>query len=158
MDLADRRGGERPGVEARETAAPVLAPMLREHLLELRGRHVMRVVAQPREDLRQFGREEIARIHRDHLPELHRRAAQVRELVGDAPDIGGRQQQVAHLRPLPVGDPPRAFGEHAARDTARQAPEHAEPRHPSARHGFPAGGSILGHRDTLTKICCRARP
>ena len=158
VDLADRRRGERPGIEAREPAPPILAPIARKHLLELRWRHVMRIVAQPREDLRQLGREEIARVHRNHLPQLHRRAAQVGELIGDAPDIGGGEQQVAHLRPLAIGDPTRALRQHAARDTAGQPPEHPEPRDAPAGNGFSARIAIVGHADAFTKIGCPVRP
>lgn len=68
--------------------------MLRQHLLQLGRGHMVGAVAQPTQDGGKLGREHVAGIHRDHLPQLHRRAAQVRQLIRDAGDVGWREQQV----------------------------------------------------------------
>lgn len=106
---------------------------------------MVRVVAQPGEDRRQFRREHVARVHRDHLAELHRRAAQMRELVGDARRIGGGEQQVAHPRPLSRRQPTRTLGDDAATDPRGETPEGAEPRQPAARNGAALVGALVAH-------------
>ena len=88
----------------------------------------MRVVAQPGQDLGQFGREEIPGVHRDELPQFHGGAAQMRQAVGDLADIGGRQQHVAQLGALAVGQAANAFSHHSAGDRPRQAAELPQPR------------------------------
>ena len=125
MHLADRGRRDRRGLEMPEPAPPVPSPFARQHLVELLRRHAIALVAQPREDRRQFGRQHVARIHRDHLPQLHRRAAQVRQSVGDPCRIGRGQHQIAHPWPLALRQPPRALGQHAARHTAGKPPEPA---------------------------------
>ena len=125
--------------------------MLREHAVELGGRHVMGVVAQPRHDLRQFGGQQIARVERDHLPQLHRRTPQMRKAIHRAADVARRQQHVAHPRAFAIGEPSRTLGEHPARDAAGQAPELAQPRQPAARYPTPASPvPILAHAITRT--------
>ena len=47
------------------------------------------IVAQPRHDLCQLERKEIAGIHRDHLAKLHCRPAQMRQTIGELADIAG---------------------------------------------------------------------
>ena len=118
MDLADRGGGDGVRVEGREARLPVRAPFACEDPAELFGRHPIGLLAQLRHDRGQFGGQEIARVHRNHLAQFHRRPAQMRQPIGEAANIAGRQQQVAHLRALAPRKPPRAFSDHAACDTA----------------------------------------
>ncbi len=134
VDLADRCGRDRMRLEMAEAPPPVAPPFGGEHLVELRRGHVVRIVAQPRHDRAQLGREQIARVHRDHLAELHRRTAQMRELVGDARGVGRGQQQITHARPLARRQPPRALRDHPARDAARNPAKAPEARQSPARH------------------------
>jgi len=111
----------------REPPPPVLAPFGGEHTVELLRRHVVRVVPQLGENRGELRRKHVARIHRNHLPELHRRPPQMRQLVGNPRRIGRREQQVTHARTFATGEPPCAFGNDPARDTAGQTPENAQP-------------------------------
>ena len=77
-----------------------MAPFSVQHLLELRGRHEMRVIAQTGHDLRQFRGQHIACIHGNKLPDLHRRPAHLRKLLSDAGDILWCEKQIAHCWPF----------------------------------------------------------
>ena len=125
MHLSDRRRRNRRRLEMPEPAPPVPSPFARQYLVELQRRHAIALVAQPREDRRQFGRQHVARVHRDHLPQLHRRAAQVRQPVRYPCRIRRSQHQIAHPGPLALRQTPRALGQHAARHTAGKPPEPA---------------------------------
>jgi len=48
--------------------------------------------------------QQVAGFHRYQLPHLHGRAAQLGELVGHPARIGRREQQVAHLRAIALGE------------------------------------------------------
>ena len=112
------------------------------------GRHAIRLVAQPREDRRQFGRQQVAGVHRDHLAELHRRAAQVRQPVGDARGVGRRQQQVAHAaaaRPPPAGARPPP----ASRPRRRRRACRSRRAAPADRSAPPAPAH--GHRRSASR-------
>jgi hypothetical protein len=105
---------------------------------------VLGAAPKPGQDLRQLGGQDVARVHADHLPQLHGRAAQVRQAVGDARHIGWGQQHVADARPLTVGKPPRPFGDHSAGNAAGQPSELSEPRQPAAWH-CAAPSIIVAH-------------
>jgi hypothetical protein len=90
------------------------------------------VAAQPGQDVAELGRQEVAAVEADHLPQLHCRAAQVGEPVGKAGEVGRRQEQIAPAWPFAGRQPPRPFSQHAARDPAGQAPELSCPRQPPA--------------------------
>ncbi len=116
------------------------------------------ILAQLGHDLGQFGWQHVARIHRDHLPQLHRRTAQVGQPLGHLADIAGGQQHVAHAGPLAIGQPPRALGHHSARDAARQPPELAQPRQPAPRHCASAALSLRSRSHSVTIRGFPARP
>ena len=143
VDLTDAGGGDGARVEPAELLAPLRPPFGAQHLVELLGRHEIGLIAQGGEDFRELLGQEVARIEADHLPHLHRRAAQVREAVGHALDIAGGEDQVARADAFPAREPPRAFSHHPARNTANQPPEGAQPRYPARRHG-PLAGAIFG--------------
>jgi hypothetical protein len=66
-------------------------------------------------------RQQVACIHRQQLPELHRRSTQLRELIGNAAGVGRRQQQVGDSRTLALGELPRALRQHAAGNATGRA-------------------------------------
>ena len=92
----------------------------------------MRGIAQPGEDGSEFGGQDIAAIHRDHLPQLHCCSAQPRKLLGHAHGVSRGQQQVGQMRALAARQPPHALGQYATSDPARQLPETGQPRKPGA--------------------------
>ena len=104
-------------------AAASRVPIPLRELVGAGRRHAVRTLTQPSHDLGKFRRQQVTFIHRDHLPELHRRAAQMCELVGDAGDIAGRQHHVAQPRTIAASEPARAFRDHPARNPARQSAE-----------------------------------
>ena len=67
------------------------------------------------------------------------------EPVGEAHGIGRREDRIAQARQFPASEAARAFGQHAARDAARQPSEAAEPS--GAAAGYAAGSvvGIVGH-------------
>ena len=142
VHLANAGGCDRARIEPAELLAPIGPPFGFEHLIELLGRHEIGLIAQGRKDPGKLVRQEIAGIKADHLPHLHRRAAQVREAIGQTLDIAGGEDQIARRNPFAAGEPPRAFGHHAARDPAHQPPEGADARHPAGRHR-PLAAAIL---------------
>jgi len=87
----------------------------------------MGVLAQASHDHGEFGGQHVASVQRIHLTKLHGRAAQVRHAIRHSADIAQRQQHVARSRPLALGQPAHAFGQHSARD-----------RQPAARNGRSA--------------------
>ena len=76
---------------------------------------------------RQFRRQQVAGIHRQQLPDFHRRAAQLGQLIGDAAGIGRRQQQVAHAWPFALGELAHALGQHAAGNAGGQTAQPGQP-------------------------------
>ena len=92
MHLADRRGGDRLGLELHEQALQRLTELLLDHLLglcERKRRHVVLETAELDDDV---GRQHVGP-HRQQLPELDERRA---ELVEHLP------QMLAALRREPV--------------------------------------------------------
>jgi len=79
---------------------------------------------------RQLRRQEIPRLHRHQLPHLHRRAAHLRQLLGQPLRIRGRQQQVRHLR--------AAARQQFARAPGGQRPGHARRHAAQPRHARQA--------------------
>ena len=147
MHLADRGRRARGEGEALEALLPALAPVRLQHLHHLAHRHRARVLAQAGEDVGELGRQEAAGVHRHQLAHLHRRAAQLRELIGDAAGVGRSQHQLAHLRALASGELARTLGEHAARHTGGEAAEAGEAGQAAARHRGAACGvrhGVLG--------------
>ena len=113
MDLADRGRGERTLVELREHARQRRAELRAQQLLEPRERHRRDAVAQRRKLALQLVLlvlgEAVELDHREHLPDLHRRAAHPPELLDELADerrgpfvLGGGG---ALGRPHPVGRP-----------------------------------------------------
>ena len=92
VDLADRGGGERLLLELREGVAERLAELLREQLLDLLERQRRHVVAQRGErllELLALGLRDRGEVDgREHLADLHRRAAHLAELLDEL--AGGR--------------------------------------------------------------------
>ena len=138
-----------------EPRTPFLAPFRGEDALELSGRHMVRVIAEPRQDVGKLGRQKVARIQRDHLPKFHGRAAQVRQAFSHAGGVAGRQQHIAHLRTLAVGKPPRALGQHPAGDAPGQPSELAQPREPPAGDGSAVTVAVA---DSITIRRSRGHP
>ena len=148
MHLADRGRRARGEGEALEALLPALAPVRLQHLHHLAHRHGARVLAQAGEDLGELGRQQVAGVHRHQLPDLHRRAAQLRELVGDAAGVGRGEHQLAHLRALAGGELARALGEHAARHPGGEAAQAGEAGQAAARHR----GAVCGVRDGVVRV------
>nr|BAT31068.1 Na(+)-translocating NADH-quinone reductase subunit A [Fulvimarina pelagi] len=123
VNLSDRGGRDRPVLKELEPVAPVPAPIAREHRLQLLFRHRVSVGAQATHDFGEFGRKDIAGIHRDQLAKFHRRAAQFRELVGNPPNITGRQEKFGQPRALAGREPAGTFQKDVARKAACQTSE-----------------------------------
>ena len=134
VHLPDRGRRDRTHVEPREPLAPVAAPGPGQHLVELPGRHDVRLLAQPRQDRGQFRRQHVARVERDHLPQLHRRPAHPRQLIGDPARVAGRQQKVRHPGPLAPRKLAHPFAKRTGCDAASHLPERRQPRQPRLRH------------------------
>ena len=98
---------------------------------------------------RDLRRQQVAGIHREHLSDLHRRATQLRKLVGDAAGIGGGEQQITEAGAFALGKLARAFGQHVAGDARREDSEPAQPRPAIAgdRRGarVAVDGVVVGH-------------
>ncbi len=148
MHLADRGRRARGEGEALEALLPALAPVRLQHLHHLAHRHGARVLAQAGEDVGELGRQEAAGVHRHQLAHLHRRAAQLRELLGDAAGVGRGEHQFAHLGALAGGELARALGEHAARHAGGQAAQAGETGQASAGHR----GAACGIRDGVLGV------
>ena len=146
--LSDRCGGDRSGVEAREAATPVGSPFAVEDAAQLLRRHAVRLRTQLRQDRGEFGRQEVARVHRNHLAKLHSRAAQVRQAICQPPDIAGGQDEIAHPRAFSACQPPRPFAQHPRGDTARQPAEGTQSRGTARRDRTvaPLGVVVIVHR------------
>ena len=127
MHLTDRGRGERPLVEGGEHAAQRPAQLLAHQLLEPLERHGRDVVAQRRElglQLAALFRGQLVELdHREQLPDLHRRAAHLAQLVDEFSDELRRPLVARLRRPLrrahPVGRahprPPQPLpGDHPA--------------------------------------------
>ena len=56
------------------------------------------------------------------------------------PTLPRGQEHVAHARPLTLGKPAGALGNHPARDAARETAELGKPRQPAARECPPGAG------------------
>ena len=108
------------------------------------------IVAQPRRDLCQLERKEIAGIHRDHLAKLHCRPAQMRQAIGEPADIAGGKQQVAHSWPLARCQSPGSLGKHAPADPGGESSELAEARYaPAGNCALAWLGGIVAHQPVL---------
>jgi hypothetical protein len=92
MHLADRRRSDRLEVEFGEAQLPALAVLASEHTTQLCDRHRRCLRAQDRECLRELRRQQVGPLQRDHLPELHRAAAQPRQPHGQAARIVGGEK------------------------------------------------------------------
>ena len=150
MHLANRRGGQRGEGKALEMPVPARPPGGFEHRHQLAHRHGLRIGAQPGQDGRQFGRHQVAGIHRQQLPDLHGGAAQARQLVGDTLRVARRQQQVADARPVAARPLAHAFGQHAAGHPGGQAAQARQPGQAAARYGRSLVG--LAHRGPLPGV------
>jgi len=135
VDLANRGGRHRRKGKTREMPIPVFAPMGVEDGDKLAHRHRVGIRAQPGENISQFGRQQIAGIHRHQLSDLHRCTAQPGELVGDAAGVARGQQQVSNTWPFALGKLPHAFCQHATGNTGGQTPKPGQPRPAVARNG-----------------------
>jgi hypothetical protein len=87
-----------------ELLLPARAPLRVEHALHL-GFGMARASERSRARISaSAGRQQVAGFHRYQLPHLHGRAAQLGELVGHPARVGRREQQVAHLRAIALGE------------------------------------------------------
>ena len=116
MHLTD--GGRRKGPHIEPGKAPVPArpPFRVQHGLQLLGRHVPGVIPHPPQDCRQLFRQDKAGVHRQHLPQLERSTTQMRQPVGQTQRVGGRQQQLRHVRPSALRQGAQPARRHAARN------------------------------------------
>jgi hypothetical protein len=103
MDLSDRRCRHRSEGEPPEMTVPAHSPVGVEYTHQLAHRHGFGVRAQAGQDIAKLGRQQIACIHGQQLPELHRCTAQAGKLIGNAVGVLRRQQQVANSRTLALG-------------------------------------------------------
>ena len=140
VDLADRGRRNRRHVEPLELRAPVRPPAGHQHLLQLLFRHRIGFGAQASENVGQFARQHLAAVHRNQLPQLHRRAAQPREFVGQALGIGGIEQQAGQIGPLTLQHLARAATQHIAGDAASQPAKARQTRQAGGRNSARAGG------------------
>jgi hypothetical protein len=67
------------------------------------------LVTQPREHPGKFGWQDVTCIHRDHLPQLHRRPAQMGQLISEANCIARGTEAIVHARPLTRSQTPHAI-------------------------------------------------
>ena len=155
VHLPDRCRRDRPDLKAGEMAQPARPPGPVQHRLQLLGRHRIGIGAQPRHDLRQFGGQKVTGLHRHQLAHLHRGAAHLGQLPGQAGCIRGGQEQVLGRRPLPRRQLPRALRQGAAAHSARQPPKAQHPRQAALRYG--AGGAVFRH-DRASRCAAIARP
>lgn len=152
VHLPDRGGGEGAQIKAFEAPIPSAAPGGIEHRLQLLGRHMRRLGAQGGHDRGHLGRQDKARIHREHLPQFHRRPAHLAQITGYAPRGGGGQQQTGQVRTLALGHLAQATGEHVAHD-ARGHP--AQAQHAAKAVAGHGGGSGLVCRIAHAAcLCC----
>ena len=112
-------------------------------------RHVLRVGPQPCKDIREFARQNLAGIHRQELPDLHRRAAQMSKLMRNLERVGGRQEEIAQARPLAMSQLPRPIEHHAAGDTGGHRGEARQARHAPARNGQTFGKLVVRQKRDL---------
>ena len=85
-------------------------------------------------------------VHRQELAHLHRRAAQLGQLVGHPAGVGGGEQQLAHRRAPALGQLAQALGEHAAGHAGSQAAQPGEAGDAAARHRGAGLGGGRCHR------------
>ena len=126
MDLADRGRRNRRHVEPLELRAPFRPPAGHQHLLQLLFRHRIRFGTQAGENIRQFARQHLAAVHGNQLAQLHRRAAQPRQFIGQTLGIGGIEQQAGQIGPLTLQHLARAATDHIARNAAGQSTKTGE--------------------------------
>ena len=150
MDLADRGRGKRTLVEVAEHVLQRPAELLPHQLFQVREPHRRDVVAERGEAPLQFApllfREAVELDHRQHLADLHRRAAHLSELLDNLLDQRcgtltlGRGGTLG--RPDPVGGsrpgPPQALSNHQPTD-ARGARE-------------PTGGELARLRQLIVGL------
>jgi len=104
VHLPDRGRRQRPHLEPLEAGQPVRPPSPRQNLFKLRRRHGRRIGLKLRQGRAEFGRQRQTAIHGQHLPQLHRRAAQGRQTTGHPQRIGRRQRRAPQIGPLPAQD------------------------------------------------------
>ena len=136
VDLADRRGRQRPGLETVEQLFPVRAVGVGHDLVQLLGGHVARIRAQSGENIRQLPRQEIAGVHGQDLAHFHGGAAHGGQLVRHPPGVGGGQQQIPGLQAIAGPQLPGAFSQHAAGHTPRHARDPRQAAHPRGGYGL----------------------
>ena len=151
MDLADRGRGERTLVEVAEHVLQRRAELLPHQLLQVREPHRRDVVAERGQAALQLVpllfRETVELDHRDHLADLHRRAAHLPKLFDELLDQRGGPlalgRRGALRRPDPVGGshpgPPQALPRHQPTDTR-------SPREPTGWQPARLGQLIVGPR------------
>ena len=101
MDLTDRRGGDRGKREIQHIILPVFTQCIAQHFSKLDFGHRTGIFPQTGKDCGQFFRKKISAVHGNKLPYFHGGTAHGGQFVGYAGDVGRRQQQVSHGRPLP---------------------------------------------------------
>ncbi len=122
-------------------------PLAAQHLVELRARHPICLVAQAGENGLKFGRQDDARIHRNHLAQLHRRARRCDSRSAtraELPGVGSGRRDAAARR-WPVGAHPRP----ASRPPRRPPGDRTRPRGRYGRweppHGFLGSSAMPRH-------------
>ena len=140
MHLADGGGRDRLVVERGEAALPAVPPLAAEHATQLRERHGVRIGAQDGERLRHFRRQQVVAFEREDLPELHRRAAQVRQALGEPRrGAGGQRNEAVGVAAA------QALRDHARDHFAGHHAERQEAREPAFGNGGAADGFLAGH-------------
>ena len=166
MHLAERRGGERLGLEAREELLRRRSELARHLRANDVVRHRRHRRLHGREDLERLGRQQVAP-HAQHLRELHERALQLRRALDDAdrvPHVG--VEQIALGARLRLKRPLQRLPDVAAADRGRERADLHHATRPSggeralrrrARPGSSARGRAQprGRRRSLRRACRR---
>ena len=134
MDLPYRGGGDGADVKLCKLPQPICRPLCVQHLLELLGWHVIGICPQPRHDLGKLRREQLAGIHGHKLPDLHCRAAHLRQLIGDLVQIARRQQQITQSALLAFAQLNQPIDGHGARHAHRHRPKLGKTRRAARWH------------------------
>jgi hypothetical protein len=86
----------------------------------------MGILAQPIQDLAELRGQYAAAVHRQELPDLHRRTAHLRQPVGESTGIRRGQQEVAYVGSLTPGKLAGPFGDDPAGDPAGESSQDRE--------------------------------
>jgi hypothetical protein len=107
-------GGERKRLEP---LLPFATPIGRQHRLHLACWHGVGIRAQARQNGSHLGRQQVACVHRNQLPDLHRCAPHLCQLLGDLEGVGGGQQEVTDFGAFALRKLPGTRQQHIARHT-----------------------------------------